>query len=49
MRDGVRRCRDNARVNSYEEALAALTQRIAELGAPEPEGWAGSEIREGIP
>jgi hypothetical protein len=36
-------------VNSEEDALAALTQRMAELGAPEPGSWASSEISEGIP
>lgn len=36
-------------MNSDEDALAALTRRMAELGAPEPDGWASSEIREGVP
>ncbi|MBO0819161.1 MAG: hypothetical protein J2P30_28830 [Actinobacteria bacterium] len=36
-------------MNSDEDALVALTQRMAELGAPEPDSWASSEIREGIP
>jgi hypothetical protein len=36
-------------VDTDEGALAALTQRMAELGAPEPGSWAGSEISEGIP
>jgi hypothetical protein len=40
---------DTTGVNSDENALTALTQRMAELGAPEPGGWASSEIREGIP
>ncbi len=29
--------------------LAALTKRMDELGASDPEGWARSEIREDIP
>jgi hypothetical protein len=40
---------DTTDVNSDEDVLAALTQRMAELGAPEPGSWASSEIREGIP
>jgi hypothetical protein len=36
-------------VESADDALAALTQRMAELGAPEPGSWASSEISEGIP
>jgi hypothetical protein len=36
-------------VNNDDDALAALTQRMTELGAPEPSSWAGSELREGIP
>lgn len=36
-------------MNSDEDALKALTQRMAELGASEPGSWASSEIREGIP
>ncbi|SDT65401.1 hypothetical protein [Jiangella sp. DSM 45060] len=28
--------------------LTALTQRMAELGAPDPEGWASSEVHEDI-
>jgi hypothetical protein len=36
-------------VNSDQDALVALTQRMAELGAPEPESWASSELSEGIP
>jgi hypothetical protein len=35
-------------VTTEENALAALTQRMAELGAPDPGGWANSEIMEGI-
>jgi hypothetical protein len=31
-----------------ENALALLTQRMAELGAPDPGSWASSEITEGI-
>lgn len=37
------------RMNSDERELAALARRMAELGAPEPDDWARSEIREGIP
>lgn len=40
---------DTTCVNGDEDALVALTQRMAELGAPEPDGWARSEITEGIP
>jgi len=36
-------------VDSDEDALAALTQGMAELGAPEPGSWASSEIMEKIP
>ena len=36
-------------MNSDDEVLAALTQRMAELGAPEPRSWASSELTEGIP
>lgn len=42
-------CGDTTFVNSEEGALAALTERMAELGAPDPGSWAGSEISEGIP
>jgi hypothetical protein len=31
------------------DALEALTQRLRELGAPDPEEWASSELREDIP
>jgi hypothetical protein len=31
------------------DALEALTQRLRELGAPDPEGWALSEFHEDIP
>jgi hypothetical protein len=31
-----------------DEALAALTQRMTDLGASEPESWAQSELLEGI-
>lgn len=31
-----------------EDALALLTRRMAELGAPDPGSWASSEIAEGI-
>jgi hypothetical protein len=31
-----------------DNALALLTQRMAELGAPDPGSWASSEITEGI-
>lgn len=30
-------------------SLAALTQLFAELGAPDPEGWARSQLGEGLP
>ena len=30
-------------------ALESLTQRLRELGAPDPEEWASSELSEGIP
>jgi len=36
-------------VDSDEDALAALTQGMAELRAPEPGSWASSEIMEKIP
>lgn len=36
-------------MNSDQDALAALTQRMADLGAPQPGGWASSEVGEGIP
>jgi hypothetical protein len=36
-------------VTSSDDARAALTQRMTELGAPEPDSWASSEISEGIP
>jgi hypothetical protein len=36
-------------MNSDDEILAALTQRMAELGASQPGSWASSEITEGIP
>jgi hypothetical protein len=36
-------------VSSDEDALAALTRRMAELGARKPDSWARSEITEGIP
>lgn len=32
-----------------QDALTALTRRMAELGAGDPASWASSEIREGIP
>lgn len=32
-----------------DEQLAQLTARMTELGAPDPEGWARSEIEEDIP
>jgi hypothetical protein len=35
-------------VNGDEDGLAALTRRMAELGASDPGAWAGSEVREGI-
>jgi hypothetical protein len=36
-------------VESDEDVLAALTQRMAELGARDPGSWARSEIGEDIP
>ena len=36
-------------MTSHEHALAALNQRMAELGAANPAAWAGSKVREGIP
>lgn len=36
-------------MTSDEDALAALTQRMAELGAQDPGSWASLEIQEGIP
>ena len=36
-------------MNGDKDALVALTRRMAELGAPEPDSWARSEITEGIP
>jgi hypothetical protein len=32
-----------------EDALAALTRRMADLGAKDPAAWAASEVGEGIP
>src|SRR6185437_2480602 len=40
---------DTTCVNGDKDALVALTRRMAELGAPEPDSWARSEITEGIP
>ena len=36
-------------MTSHEHALAALTRRMAELGAASPAAWAGSEVKEDIP
>jgi hypothetical protein len=35
-------------MDSDEAALAALTHRMAELGARDPDSWARSEVRHGI-
>lgn len=45
----MQRAGNTTRMNSDEHKLATLTQRMAELGAPEPDDWARSEIEEGIP
>jgi hypothetical protein len=39
---------NTACVNDGEDALAALTERMVELGAPDPASWASSEIKQGI-